>query len=339
MEEMTRVLGLDVKDPDFCKYVQIVAGDQLTIARQRLADCHGLLETHFGKPSAGARSPGSLGFHNTVLDRLPITLTSLPPFRTCRDLIMVSLYARVLHCLLLVSGHDSLEDYAAAVDSWDTVVSHATQIYEKYANAKTVQELRERRIPEERSEEAQAKAAKKSSDTGTSEFTDAVKRGDSGCILIVPACGSSAIAGVGELRNVILQNWLANPTGKPDSFVEIDLVQEHLNFWIKKVYKADVEGHSWDWLALLLPCIHVLRKLATQINTDLGARQGAKHTIPGLEDDITELMESLDEQDVYVLTEGRVLNDDKKPVPDVLSVGETVHSGAAVKSKTMLKSE
>ncbi|KAJ7123803.1 hypothetical protein C8R43DRAFT_1135854 [Mycena crocata] len=397
MEEMTRVLGLDVKDPDFCKYVQIVAGDQLTIARQRsilnvrlghesgphswrhvvlmpglfhakIADCHGLLETHFGKPSAGARSPGSLGFHNTVLDHLPITLTSLPPFRTCRDLIMVLLYARVLHCLLLVSGHDSLEDYAAAVDSWDTVVSHATQIYEKYANAKTVQELRERRIPEERSQEAQAKAAKKSGDAGTSalphirkgdmvyenvllflrdalltrEFTDAVKRGDSGRILIVLRLWVFCYRGSGrskyahemlhllhnllcvwtkELRNVILQNWLANPTGKPDSFVEIDLVQEHLNFWIKKVYKADGEGHSWDWLALVSPCIHVLRKLATQINTDLGTRQGAKHTIPGLEDDITELMESLDEQDVYVLTEGRVLDDDEKPVPDVLSVG------------------
>ncbi|KAJ7780870.1 hypothetical protein B0H14DRAFT_2401035 [Mycena olivaceomarginata] len=40
-----------------------------------------------------------------------------------------------------------------------------------------------------------------------------------------------------ELRrhyvDIVLQNWLANPQGKVKSFVEIDLVQEHLNFWIK----------------------------------------------------------------------------------------------------------
>ena len=30
-----------------------------------------------------------------------------------------------------------------------------------------------------------------------------------------------------------MNNWLLNPTGKPNSFVEIDLMQEHLNYWIK----------------------------------------------------------------------------------------------------------
>ncbi|KAJ7237510.1 hypothetical protein C8J57DRAFT_999747, partial [Mycena rebaudengoi] len=110
MEAINKILGFDTSDPEFGKYIQIVAGDQLTIACQRsilnvrlghesgahswkhvvlmpglfhakIADCHGVLETHFGKVGAGTRSPGSLGFHNTVLDRLPITLTSLLGFR------------------------------------------------------------------------------------------------------------------------------------------------------------------------------------------------------------------------------------------------------------------
>jgi hypothetical protein len=34
-------------------------------------------------------------------------------------------------------------------------------------------------------------------------------------------------------RNTIIKNWLLNPTGHEKSFVEVDLVQEHLNFWIK----------------------------------------------------------------------------------------------------------
>lgn len=32
---------------------------------------------------------------------------------------------------------------------------------------------------------------------------------------------------------IILNNWLVNPTGKSNAWVEVDLLQEHLNFWIK----------------------------------------------------------------------------------------------------------
>ncbi|KAJ7192777.1 hypothetical protein C8J57DRAFT_1657987 [Mycena rebaudengoi] len=395
MEAIYQSLGIDVEDPEFGKYVQIVAGDQLTIARQRailnvrlghesgphswrhivlmpglfhakIADCHGLLETHFGKPHV--RSPGSLGFHNTVLDRLPITLTSLPPFRTCRDLIMVSLYARVLHCLLLVSGTDSLEACATSITSFDQLLKYATAIYDTYADADRVQELREQRVPEERARDAARKAAKKNDDSGSSpvshirkgdmvfenavlfmrdalltrEFSDAIKAGDSGRVVIILRMFAFSYRGSGrskyahemlhllhnltcvwtkELRAIVLQNWLCNPQGKANSFVEIDLVQEHLNFWIKKIYKADGDGHSWDWLALISPCVDILRQLATKINMDLGARQGSKHATPDLWEDIAVLMESLDEHDVYTLTEGRVLDDDEQPVPDIVSDG------------------
>ena len=36
-----------------------------------------------------------------------------------------------------------------------------------------------------------------------------------------------------SLRQIITDNWLVNPTGKKNAFVEVDLMQEHLNFWIK----------------------------------------------------------------------------------------------------------
>ncbi|KAF7372278.1 hypothetical protein MVEN_00087500 [Mycena venus] len=124
-----------------------------------------------------------------------------------------------------------------------------------------------------------------------------------------------------ELRGIVLQNWLANPQGKFNSFVEIDLVQEHLNFWIKKIYKADGAGHSWDWLALVSPFVDILRQLATRMNVELGTRQGSMHATPDLGDDIAALMASLDEHEVYVEKEGRVLDDDEKPAPDVISVG------------------
>ncbi|KAJ6576738.1 hypothetical protein B0H10DRAFT_1927230 [Mycena sp. CBHHK59/15] len=57
------------------------------------------------------------------------------------------------------------------------------------------------------------------------------------------------------------------------------------------------------------------------MNEDLGARQGNKHTIPNFDNDIQTLMASLQEHEVYVKKEGRVLDDDEMPAPDVLSAG------------------
>lgn len=114
--------------------------------------------------------------------------------------------------------------------------------------------------------------------------------------------------------NIITQNWVLNPTGRENAFVEIDLVQEHLNFWIKvfewsvsertrtitnvmgqKIYKADGDAHSWDWLALVSPCIDILRRLAATLNVELGSKQGARHSAPDLSKDIGRLMTVLKE--------------------------------------------
>jgi hypothetical protein len=57
------------------------------------------------------------------------------------------------------------------------------------------------------------------------------------------------------------------------------------------------------------------------MNEELGSRQGNKHTIPDISNDIEVLMASLQEHEVYVKKEGRVLDDDELPVPDALSVG------------------
>jgi len=140
-------LQLNPDKPEYNWLVGINAGDQLTQACQctilaiwgghedaaraymgrafmpglfhgKMTDIHGIFKTHFVKPHAGKRSSGGLAYHNKCLDCLPIVLSSLPPFSTARDLVMVSLYARVLHCLLLVSGKASLEKYLETVNSW-----------------------------------------------------------------------------------------------------------------------------------------------------------------------------------------------------------------------------
>ncbi|KAI0037338.1 hypothetical protein FA95DRAFT_1459797, partial [Auriscalpium vulgare] len=384
-------LKLDIESEDFTRHAKIVAGDQMSISRQRsivdvrlghedgteswkhvalmtglfhakMADVNAILEVHFGKPHAGNRSPGGLAFHNTLLDRLPIVLTSLPNFRTCRDLIMVSLYGRVLHCLLLVSETASLSEYLSSVTSWAEVEGHARLIYKRFADADRVHELRDLRRPEERRRAAAVSAAKKAKEpinlpTGhvkkgdmvfengllfmrdaliTREFADAVKAGDSGRLIAVLKLWVFMYRGSGrtkyayemlhlihnlvnvwpkEFRDIIIKNWLVNPTGKEGGWVEVDLLQEHLNFWIKKVYKADGDAHSWDWLAMVSPCIDVLRRLAASIHAEIGTHQGARHSTPDLSRDIAAVMQSLDALKVYRYCEGRVLDDDEKPAP------------------------
>lgn len=126
-------LGHTVNSPASSNEVRIISEDQLSISNfrsiQRIRMGHdrpsrayanvvgilglfhiqihetfGVLETHWGNPTLGGSDPGSLYFHSTVLDRKSIDLSSLPPYRSCQDLVDVSLYARILHCLERVAG-------------------------------------------------------------------------------------------------------------------------------------------------------------------------------------------------------------------------------------------
>jgi hypothetical protein len=242
-EAIVKELGLDSL-PEASKRVRFMAGDQLSIARLRaleiirggqesgypsffwgawipglfhakIADAHGTLLTHFGKPNTGSQNPGSLWFHNTRLDRLPITTTSLPSFRTCRDLIFTSLYARVLHCLLLVSNCQTLDEYIIKFGKWERLVEHASLIYHKYASSEIVEELRESReySQHQNSNDSPTPNSAAGGDMVfenallfmrdaliSREFNDAVKSGDSGRVILVLKIWALSFRGNGRTK-------------------------------------------------------------------------------------------------------------------------------------------
>ncbi|EAU91991.2 hypothetical protein CC1G_05978 [Coprinopsis cinerea okayama7 len=376
-EAIVKELRLD-QHPDFLKRARVIIGDQLTVARFRsletiraghetdyegffwgvwvpglfhtkIADAHGVLLTHFGKPSSGSRNPGSLSFHNTVLDRLPITLNSKsapPKFRIARDLIFTSLYARVLHCLLCVSGAGSLDDYLAKFTTYEDLSKHASEILDQFASRDVVQSMRWKRKvtgdPNEGDMVFENAILFLADALVSREFTDAIKAGDSGRIFLVLKHFAFSFRGNGRLkyayemlyiihnlssvlpesmRRCVMNNWVLNPSGNPNSWVEGDLVQEHSNLKIKGGYKARGSNASWDWLALIAPCTEALRELANNMHSALGHDQGTKHSDAKLDADIRALMDSLDEHSVYRMQPGRVLDEDDPPVPDVVSVG------------------
>ena len=237
------------------RIARIVCGDQLTIARLhalqsiragheggytgfgwgvwmpglfhlKMVDIHGTFLLHWGKAAAGPRNPGCLAFHNTVLQRKPIVTTSLPPFRTCRDLIFVSLYARILHCLLLVSNCSSLDEYVVQDGfSWLLLQTHARQILEGYANPDKVVEIRWQSKRAGIGKSLQNKPNETETtfrlvgpqafggdmvfenavlflrDTLLSrEFTDAVKAGDSGRVVLVLKVWAFSFRGNGRTK-------------------------------------------------------------------------------------------------------------------------------------------
>ncbi|KAK0239007.1 hypothetical protein EDD85DRAFT_921054 [Armillaria nabsnona] len=221
-------------------------------------------------PNAGVRNPGSLSFHNPVLNRLPITATSLPTFR-------------VLHCFLRISGKKTLVEYLNSIKTWDELVVHATQIQDMFTDTDMVKEL---------CDERQSNMGGK---TGDMVYENAVLYMRDALI---------------TQEDIVLQNWLVNTTGRSNAFVEVDLIQEDMNFWIKPM-EATRHGNC-------IPCVDILRHLTKSLNAVLGTNQGIK--LAPL-DFIAASMKNLKEHQVYTIKRERVLNNDDPPIKDFISVG------------------
>ncbi|TFY80542.1 hypothetical protein EWM64_g3470 [Hericium alpestre] len=371
IDAILKELGL--KDLQVSEFAKLIAGDQLSIAQLRavvaaragnqggagslhwvlfipglfhykMAVTHGLLLAHLGLQNHETTSPASLLAHNTALQRKPIVATSLPPFRTCRDLIFISLYARVMHCLLLVSSKASLDALGKEL-TWEQLQQHAKSVHEQYTDVSQVARL----------QRARARDSDKHGDMVLENailfmhdallltaFSNAIKAGDSGHILVILKVWAFSFRGQGHTKyahevlflihniqhvwppavvEIVLNNWLVNPTGKPSGWVEVDLMQEHLNFWIKIFYAAHGSGASWEWLHMISPCIQLLQDLATEVNSTLGTKQGNRHACLDLTEDIEELMGSLQHHKVYHEVLGCVFAPDDKPAANVVAEG------------------
>lgn len=229
IEAILKELGLADR-VDVEEFIRLVAGDQLSIARLRtllgiraghegilkslfqlvlvpglfhakLANCQGFFNVHLGHASQS--DPGSAAWHNTVLGRNPIVGSSLPPFRTCRDLMFTSLYARVLHCILQVSGKATLEEYADSVQLFDNIEQHASQVLQEYASGDVVQEMRDARAAGAAGDGDMIfeNAALFLRDALLSRaFTDAIKVGDSGHVVLLLKVFAFTYRGCGRTK-------------------------------------------------------------------------------------------------------------------------------------------
>ncbi|KAI0309837.1 hypothetical protein OF83DRAFT_1232886, partial [Amylostereum chailletii] len=365
IEAVFKESGEDTHSPDFTATIKLIPGDQLSIARLRsvhaaragneggttglgwalfipglfhykITAVIGLLNTHFGLVNHEISNPASLAVHNTLLERKPIVLTSLPSFRVCRDLTFVSLYARVLHCLLLVSGHNNLDNFAKNL-TWEELETYAHQVVDIYTDTHQVAALcqaRHLKGPQYGDMVYENGILFFRDALILREFSDAIKSGDLGHVFAVLKRGRTKYGyetmyfiymmthvWPKPIVKIVLNNILVNPTGKPDTWHEVDLLQEHLNFWIKNYYQAHGSGTSWEWLTTIAPCIQVLRALATSVNGMFGAKQGDRHATPDLTNDVDALMTSIWENQVYTVCLCREFADDDPPAVDAMAAG------------------
>ncbi|KAK7019667.1 hypothetical protein VNI00_018012 [Paramarasmius palmivorus] len=115
-------------------------------------------------------------------------------------------------------------------------------------------------------------------------------------------------------------NWRGNLLQQ--DFEVSKIAEKHFNYWNKSYYKAHGSNASWDWLAMIAPCVPVLRHLTRMMKGALGVDIGTKHAAPDLKNDIEALMKSLDENNVYRVDRNRSpLEDDDALVHDNVTEG------------------
>ncbi|KAF6745813.1 hypothetical protein DFP72DRAFT_992947 [Ephemerocybe angulata] len=113
-----------------------------------------------------------------------------------------------------------------------------------------------------------------------------------------------------DLRQGSLMNWLVNLSGKANGFKEIELLQDHQNFWLKR------------WLGIVSVCIFCLRDVIRQVQSNFKTPHNSKsHTSPSTEADLNTLQSHLESQAIQSYTPERPGNRGAVPARDLLAAG------------------
>ncbi|KAK7023848.1 hypothetical protein R3P38DRAFT_2954526 [Favolaschia claudopus] len=110
-----------------------------------------------------------------------------------------------------------------------------------------------------------------------------------------------------DLRMTVLENYLVNPTGRIGYWLELDLLQEHFNFWIKALFNSkshDFDGkHLSEAVGLNITGISKIRELFPGL---FGLKKnGQKHRKVVAVDDINRLGAHFRDQHILEWESGR----------------------------------
>ncbi|KAF4603981.1 hypothetical protein EYR40_001156 [Pleurotus pulmonarius] len=290
---------------------------QLGLFHIKMAGDRMVVNEFWGVPNS--ESPWSLWKLNTLLGRKAISAgwksKSPTPFRQTYDLILsLALPAHILDAFRILCNGPSLEQWVEGIETYDEIHEVAIKVHQQFCSARRVSELRKlnrRDVPLENIilfiRDALILRSLKFS----------IKRGDIGTVINILAHWMNPV-----LRNAFVKNWLANLSGRMNGFKEMDLLQEHQNFWAKIIYNARGSNRSWTWLAMVSVSIFALREVMRQVQDSFEIPYNSlAHSTPDTAADILDIRQYLESQTLQTYTPDRPFNDVATPARDLLSAG------------------
>ncbi|KAJ7800419.1 hypothetical protein B0H14DRAFT_3785655 [Mycena olivaceomarginata] len=276
----------------------------------KLSGTRGTLNEHWGEPNS--KFPGSLWTQNSFLTRKAIP------------------------------GGWKSKKTRASNPSWASIVTVSEVVVEKLCSASTVEELR--MLPEaDRDPQLENTILCNHDMLLLLLFTTSIKGGDVGTVLNILAHWMVMFRGTGSmpkyadalfelinnlkrwpprLREAYLNNWLVNLTGKIRAFKEVDLLQEHQNFWAKVIYNARGSNRSWEWLSMITVVIFNLRDVMRNVQSQFKIpHHGTSHTSPQTAVDVANLTAWLEANSLQTYAKDRAGKDSILRSRDLMVAG------------------
>ncbi|KAJ7798026.1 hypothetical protein B0H14DRAFT_3492969 [Mycena olivaceomarginata] len=207
---------------------------------------------------------------------------------------------------------------------WSDIVAVSEAIVEKLCSASAAEELR--LLPEaDRDPQLENTILCNHDMLLLLLFTTSIKSGDVGMVLNILATGWSCFEEPGlcpTLRDAYLNNWLVNLTGIINSFKEIDLLQEHQNFWAKVIYNTRGSNRSWHWLSMITVVILNLRDVMRNIQSQFKIpHHSISYMSPNAAEDIAKLQGWLESNKIQTYVKERTGKDSILRVCDLMVAG------------------
>ncbi|KAF7360457.1 hypothetical protein MVEN_00776100 [Mycena venus] len=313
----------------------------------KMAGCRLVINEHWGQPNS--LWPGSLWWeHNKLLNRKPISAgwkaKKATPWKPCHELLQISLAAHVKDGFRIHCGHTDLDAWAASASIAD-FNAVAERVYRKLFTTEALDDLRS--MPQRDISHENVLLFNRDA-LFYIEFVAAIKKGDIGRVInvlqvwMVMMRSSKTMPKYADaifetlrridrydlvLKRFFLHNWLVNLTGRPYGFKEVDLLQEHQNFWAKIIYNAKGSNKSWKWLSMITVCIFTLRDtMRTVQKTFKITRYGERHTMPDMTKEVQVIADALRDERLQEYVANRPANDPTDstavtPVRDLLEEG------------------
>ncbi|KIL55562.1 hypothetical protein M378DRAFT_113742 [Amanita muscaria Koide BX008] len=136
-----------------------------------------------------------------------------------------------------------------------------------------------------------------------------------------------------EIKDFVRNHcWLANNSGKRDTFLPFDRAQEHNNLDIKVTHRSEGPSIDWEYLKKLHPAIHIIRAVGSHVEQDFRTiTRGKNHATPKKELDILALQESYRQARVHVYEPGRKIRGKRDRAKDITTDGAlSMMTGAAI---------